>query len=100
MSVRAKALLSFAATLVGVAIFCLFASYAVIFDIAGNVSEISIVNSQETQRFTKIGRMFFTVPQTDGVIEVRCSNGNAIRRGYVAHYSRTWMEIGRNSACA
>lgn len=75
---------------------------AVVFDRSGNVvSAVVIASGRDTGPLYQLpGHVFYTVPQTDGEIEVRCRDGSHKRWGYVTSHMHTWLRVEPGPGCA
>jgi hypothetical protein len=75
---------------------------AVVFDRSGNVvSAVVMASGRETRPLHQLpGHIFYTVPQTDGEIEVRCRDGSRKRWGYVTSHMHTWLRVEPGTGCA
>ena len=66
------------------ALYLVFAGYAVVHDETGQVVEAAIVNQAGETRLRDLpGGLFYAMPDREGVIEVRCRDGSRGRAGYV-----------------
>ena len=73
---------------------------AVVHDEAGAVVAAVITNDREEQALLRLpGGLFFTVPEMEGTIEIRCADGTRQRWGYVTGHMHTRLRVEPGPGC-
>lgn len=87
--------------IVGIYGFFWLAGSAIVVDETGGVESAVITNSGGTEQ--KLTRWwngyFYTIPEMEGTIEVRCFNGKREQRGYVTGKMHTRVEVTGKKPC-
>lgn len=86
---------------VGIYGFFSLAGSAVVVDETGGVESAVVTNSGGTeQKLTRWGNgYFYSIPEMEGTIEVRCVNGKREQRGYVTGSMHTRVKVTGKKPC-
>lgn len=78
------------------------AGSAVVIDETGDVESAVVATSdgREQPLYRVWSGIFYTIPQLEGTIEVRCTNGSRARSGYVTRYWHARIRVTGGAPCA
>ena len=77
------------------------AGSAVVVDETGHVESAAITDGRKEQRLRRLWRGYFVaIPEIEGTIEVRCSDGARKKMGYVTAHIHTKVQVSGKTPCA
>ena len=77
------------------------AGSAVVVDETGGVVSAVVTNESNEQPLVRLwSGYFYAIPDMEGSIEIRCSNGLRTRRGYVTGHINTKVRVFGDRPCA
>ena len=87
--------------MVGAIGFLWLAGSAVVVDETGGVASAVITDSgRREQRLRRLwGGYFYAIPDMEGTIDVRCTNGVRKQQGYVTGHMHTKIRVSGRSPC-
>jgi len=78
-----------------------YAGSAVVIDETGHVESAVVTDGRSEQPLRRLWRgYFFAIPEIEGTIEVRCSNGARKKMGYVTGHIHTKIKVSGKIPCA
>lgn len=74
---------------------------AVVLDRSGQITSAAVTTGDgRTQPLHALPfGIFYTVPQLEGTIEIRCRNGSQAQSGYVTRHIHTWLRLEAGQGC-